>query len=100
VAVGDAAPGVFALTTPSPNPARGPIRLSFTLPAGGEARLEVLDVQGRRVRTLASGARAAGRYAHGWDLRDDRGHAVAAGVYLARLSGAAGTLTRRFVVMR
>lgn len=100
VAVGDAGRGAFALATPSPNPARGPVRLSFTLPTSGEARLEVLDVQGRRVRTLASGARAAGQYAHGWDLRDERGHPVAAGVYLARLSGTAGTLTRRFVVMR
>jgi hypothetical protein len=100
VAVGDSPASLFDLSPPTPNPARTPVRLGFSLPVRGQVRLEVMDVQGRRVRTLADGVFGAGRYAHGWDLRDERGHPVGAGVYLARLSGRAGTVTRRFVVMR
>ncbi|HYM79999.1 MAG TPA: M14 family zinc carboxypeptidase [Candidatus Limnocylindria bacterium] len=100
VAVDTAAPGRLALAAPFPNPARGTVRLAFDLPAAAAVRLEVLDVQGRHVRTLSDGLLAAGRYAHGWDGRDDAGRPVAAGLYLARLTGGPGAVTRRFVVMR
>ncbi len=90
----------LAFAPPAPNPARAFTRLAFTLPRAGVVRLEVLDLQGRRVRTLADGAYMAGRWALAWNLGDDAGRAVAPGVYFARLSGAAGTLTRRLVVLR
>jgi hypothetical protein len=101
VAVGDGIlPATTELAAPFPNPARGLTRLTFALPAAGNARLEILDVQGRRVRMLADGALAAGRYVRGWDLRDERDRPVPPGVYLARFSGATGSLTRRLVVTR
>jgi len=100
-AVGAVAPGAkLELSAPEPNPARGPLRMSFTLPRAGDARLEVLDVAGRRVRTLAAGARPAGRWAAGWDLGDEAGRPAAAGMYFIRLAAAASHLTRRIVVLR
>ena len=101
VAVGDAASArAIELLPPAPNPARGGVRLSFALPRRGAARLEILDLQGRRVRTLGDRVFEAGRYAHGWDLRDDAGHGVAPGVYLARLTTPDASQVRRIVVMR
>jgi carboxypeptidase T len=100
VAVGNATSRGWALAMPSPNPAQSRVRLAFDVPAPGPVRLDVLDVQGRRVRTIDNGWLAAGRYEHGWDARDDSGRPVAAGMYVIRLSGAATTLTRRCVVMR
>lgn len=84
---------------PWPNPARGLVRFEFALPREGRVRLEVLDVQGRRVALLANGVLAAARYVRGWDLRDDAGRAAAPGVYLARLSGDVGDAVRRIVVL-
>jgi hypothetical protein len=98
-AVGPGAAPPLELAVPWPNPARGVAHLGFALPRAGALGLEIHDLQGRRVRTLASGRRAAGRYALAWDLRDEAGHPVAPGVYFARLSGEAGERTRRIVVL-
>lgn len=89
----------FELAAPWPNPARSVAHLCFALPRAASLGLEIHDLQGRRVRTLAGGRLAAGRYALAWDLRDDAGRPVAPGVYLARLSGADGERTRRIVVL-
>ncbi len=97
----DAVPGTtLELAQPRPNPARETARLGFTLPRAATLTLEVHDVQGRRVRTLASARYGPGRYVLSWDLRDDLGRPVAPGIYLARLSVDAGTKVRRLVVLR
>jgi hypothetical protein len=98
LAVGDG-PAVFALAPALPNPARGAVRLSFSLAAAGAASVEVLDVSGRRVVTLAHGEYAAGPHELRWDGRDDGGHRLGAGMYFARLHAADGTRVRRFVRM-
>jgi aminopeptidase N len=90
------ATGVLSLAPLTPNPGRGARTLSFTLPAAGEARLEILDVTGRRIRTLAAGVLDAGPHERTWDGRDERGNLAHAGLYFARLR-AGGTLTERFV---
>ncbi|HTR96970.1 MAG TPA: FlgD immunoglobulin-like domain containing protein [Candidatus Acidoferrales bacterium] len=90
----------LALSPPSPNPASRSSVLAFSLPAAGEARLEVLDVAGRRVRTLASGARAAGPARVAWDLADDAGERVPAGLYWVRLAVAGEARVQRLIVIR
>lgn len=97
---GGPAPAALALAAPSPNPARGRTTLEFTLAGAAAVRLEVLDLQGRRVAVLADATLPAGHYRRGWDLHDDHGRVVAPGVYLARLSGGAGTVVRRLAVLR
>ena len=95
---GSGLPARLALAAPVPNPMRGFTRLEMALPRAGVVRLEILDVMGRRVRTLANGTFAAGRYVHGWNGRDQRGSLVRPGVYLARLAGPGGEAVRRLVV--
>ncbi|TMJ97798.1 MAG: hypothetical protein E6G67_02050, partial [Actinobacteria bacterium] len=100
-AVGDGVlPLTLGLAAPSPNPIRSFGRFSFTLPRAGRVRLEILDIQGRRVATLADGMLSPNQYVRGWDVRDDQGRVVAPGMYLTRLSGDLGSVTRRFVILR
>jgi len=68
-----------------PNPFSGGTSVRFTLPQRGAARVRVVDAQGRLVRTLAEGERASGSHTASWDGRDERGRAVAAGVYFVTL---------------
>ena len=89
----------LAFDPPMPNPARALARLAFTLPSATSIRLEVLDIQGRRLRTLASRALNAGRYEHSWDLREDSGRPVAPGLYLLRLEAGGSSVTRRLLVL-
>jgi hypothetical protein len=76
---------VYFLAGPSPNPSLGPLALRFGLARAGETRLELFDVAGRRVRTLASGVLGAGIHAAEWDGRDEAGQPTHAGVYFLRL---------------
>lgn len=98
--VDDAPPlATLALAPAAPNPAQFSTRLAFVLPRAAHARLELLDAQGRHVRTLFNGDASAGAHAAAWDLRDERGSAVAAGLYFAHLRCGELEQVRRVVVM-
>ena len=81
-----------------PTPFQDGTQFGYALACPGRATLVVFAVDGWRVRTPASGAREVEVHRAPWDGRDDDGRAVAAGLYLARLTTAEATLTR--TVMR
>jgi hypothetical protein len=91
------APPALALARPRPQPAAGTVTLAFALPQRATAVLEVLDLTGRRVCTLASGEFDAGEVVRTWDGRDVRGARVPPAVYRARLVSAGSALERRIV---
>ncbi len=82
------------------NPTSGPVHLRFTLPVDGRARLTVLDVGGRRVRTLDDRAFLAGTHDTIWNGLDDGGAAAPAGLYWVRLEAGGEVLTRRVARIR
>ncbi len=88
-----------ALGRPGPNPARVLARLELTLVGPGRARVEVFDLTGRLVRSLANGPFAAGTTPLEWDLADGSGRRVAAGVYLVRAVAEGATVSRRLVIL-
>jgi hypothetical protein len=95
-----AVPAHTLMLAPSPNPARGSTTLAFALAERGDAELSIYSVDGRRVRTLARGARDAGAYHLVWMGEDDTGRGQAPGVYWARLRAGGLTFTRRIVFLR
>jgi enediyne biosynthesis protein E4 len=78
-------PAVFGLDWNYPNPFNPATSVRYRLDRPGEAGLTVVDVRGRRVRSLVRGWREAGEYRADWDGRDGSGAEVAAGVYICRL---------------
>lgn len=78
-----------------PNPFNAATVVSFSLSNGSDVRLEVFDILGRRVTTLADGFFPAGDHHLTWD-----GSGAASGVYFARLATADGVMTRKMVVVR
>ena len=60
--------------------------LVVDLPADTPARIEVFDVQGRRLRTLADRMLPRGASVLVWDGRDAAGGRAPNGVYFARLT--------------
>jgi hypothetical protein len=97
VSSGSAATLAFALGAISPNPARGPVSVEFSLATAAKVRLSVIDVQGREVATLASGAWPAGRYHAKWDGSGRQGR-VAAGLYFVRYQVSGRSFTRRVAI--
>ena len=94
-------PAVLALRQNMPNPFRGGTTVRYEIPYDGlSATVEVFDVSGRRVRTLASGPQAAGVNAVPWDGRNDRGVEVASGVYYCRMTARDFDDTIKLILLR
>ena len=80
-----------------PNPWHGARTLRFSLAQAGPVELELMDVMGRRVRTLATGVLPAGPHERAWDGRDRHGNPVAAGIYFVQLRAGGRTLREKLV---
>jgi subtilisin family serine protease len=102
------ASGLIAHTraaAPWPNPARNNASFDYAIgqdvAAGGpvEVRVRVHDVQGRVVRDLKRAREGSGKYRVAWDIRDDRGRPVPAGMYYMDLRAGAMKASRRLVVV-
>ncbi len=74
-------PGHSSVLGAWPNPAEDRMTLDFQVARAGHVTLEVYDLLGRRVDTLVSQFRTAGRYTHYWLTG-----AVGRGQYVYRLS--------------
>lgn len=81
--VSDGSTPVARLTVsdPVPTPASRQVSIDLALPSAGPVDVTVLDVSGRRVRTLLHGWREIGHHRIVWDGRDEQDRPVAPGVY-------------------
>jgi flagellar hook assembly protein FlgD len=74
--------------------------LEFELPMTGNVTIDVVDAEGRSVRSLLFGdvSEYDGRIV--WDATDDAGRRVAPGLYLATQRMEGREITRRIVIGR
>ena len=95
-----AVPTTSGLDPSFPNPFNSTTQISYRLATPGLVRLTIYTVLGQPVRTLVDHVQAAGVYQVAWDARDQRGVAVAAGVYLTCLHYPGGRQTRRVLYLK
>jgi hypothetical protein len=67
-----------------PNPLHGSTTIELDLPAGGHVRVEIYDIQGRKIATPLDGHKEPGTYSSVWNGDDAQGLPVASGVYFCR----------------
>lgn len=96
-AVAPQAPARMSLSA-GPNPVTGSCSIAFTAPGESIARVEILDVGGRRVRSLATEA-AGGLHRATWDGRTDSGIAAPAGLYFVVARAGSVRETRRIALV-
>ena len=94
-----ALPEGFGLGPNYPNPFNPSTVIPYQLPTAAQVRLEVFNVLGQRVATLVDGDRPAGFHSAVWDATNGSGQAVAAGVYIYRLTAAGAQHTGRMVLV-
>ncbi len=94
----------LALEPNRPNPFNPFTVIDFTVPGergrGVRAKLEVLDIQGRLVRTLVEGVVGAGEGSATWDGRNDAGDPVASGTYFVKFEAGGVEKNRKITLVR
>jgi hypothetical protein len=96
---GPDAPAV-GLAQNRPNPFASGTWITYSLGRDQQVSLKVYDVEGRLVRTLASGREPAGSHRVRWDGRDSRDRAAAPGIYLYRLETPESVISRKMVLLK
>jgi hypothetical protein len=94
LAAGPPATAPLALGRVTPDPVRDVAHVSLTLSRSGNIELELLDLQGRAVRHVASGTFEAGEHAFTIERRG-----LAAGIYWLRLRSGSEVRRTRFAVL-
>jgi hypothetical protein len=89
----------FALHPNQPNPARGTTVIPFDLPVPASVRLDVFDLLGRRVATVAEGGYPAGFHVAEWHLSDANGGRVRPGVYVYRFTAGEFRAKRKMSIL-
>ncbi len=86
-----------------PNPiVGGSTSIFYRVPTGSgpsPVELTVFDLSGRAVRTLVSGTQNPGDYSTDWNLMDDAGNPVSAGIYFYRMAVGAEVVTQKIMVV-
>ena len=96
---GQALPARFALGPNYPNPFNPSTIIPYQLAASSQVRLEVFNLLGQRIATLVDEVRAAGFHTATWHATDAAGRAVAAGVYIYRMTVGEERQTGRMVLI-
>jgi len=89
----------FSLQQNQPNPFRSSALVRFSLPSRRDVRLEVFDVGGRRVKTLARGSYPPGLHTLPWNGTSDSGTRLKSGIYLYRLVAGRDVATRKLILI-
>jgi hypothetical protein len=85
----------FALHDPRPNPVRGDLVVSFSLPSAAPAQIDVFDIAGRRVLSREVGAEGGSR-----QLNLSSGRVLPTGVFNIHLTQGDRRAVARAVVLR
>ena len=93
-------PSEFGLNQNYPNPFNPSTEISFSLRSAENVKLEIFNVQGRKVRTLIEAPMAAGEHTIQWDGRSESGNRVASGVYMYRLQAGEFTDSKKMTLVK
>ncbi|MBI5168531.1 MAG: hypothetical protein HZA61_03490 [Candidatus Eisenbacteria bacterium] len=101
LAVDGGSPAAFALAPNAPNPfgANGRTLVRFDVPRRARVRVDVYDVQGQRIATLADGEMAPGRYSLAFGTGVPGVPRLRSGVFFVRMTAPGFTATRRMLVL-
>jgi hypothetical protein len=96
----NAGPAADFLGPPVPNPFGARTTIAFGLARAGRVSVQVFDLGGRLVRTLAWGDRAAGPHSLVWDGDDDHGSPLPRGLYMVKLVAPGIERSRKVALLR
>ena len=90
-----AAPEEFSLKSAYPNPFNPITSLTLDIPESGQVSVQVYNIMGQVVATLASGHMDASTYTLTWDASN-----VSSGMYFVKAETAGSVTTQKLVLMK
>lgn len=93
------APTEFAVNA-YPNPFNPSTTLAYDLPSDAIVNIVIYDALGQEVRRLVATQRNAGRYTIQWDARDNLGHGVGSGVYIAKIKAGTFSASQKMLLLK
>ncbi len=93
-------PYEYRLSNAYPNPFNPVANLQYEVPEATEVKLTIYNLMGQEVRTLVNDMAQPGVHNIQWNTLDNKGRAVASGVYLYRLETAEFTQTMKMTLLR
>ncbi len=88
-------PQTFALAPAYPNPFNASTTIQYDLPTQSEVVIEIYDLLGRKIETLAAGLQPAGSHSIIWDAEG-----VSSGLYFYRIEAGNYEETRKCVLLK
>lgn len=88
-----------AMLRVAPNPVRDVARIEFFIPGESDVTLDIMDMNGRLVKTLLSGRFTAGNHTINWNGKTNSGSICSEGVYFCRLYGGNVCVHQRILLM-
>ena len=95
-----ALPTSYALHNNYPNPFNPVTNILYDIPELTDVKLEIFNVMGQRVRTLAQGTHEAGRYQIVWNATNDIGESLSSGMYIYRIQAGDFVSVKKLVLMK
>ncbi len=96
----DLLPTEFGLSQNYPNPFNPSTTFNFALPTKADVSIQVFNVLGQKVATLADGEYAAGVYQVTWNGTGDAGQQIASGIYFYTLKAGSYTETKKLMMLK
>jgi subtilisin family serine protease len=97
---GQPLPSAFTLSRNYPNPFNPATTFSYSIPKAGRVRVNVYDLLGRTVTTLADQIMPAGTHQVIWDGHDYQGKPAASGIYFYQVKFDDTKLTGKMMLLK
>ena len=83
-----------------PNPVVHSTTILFSVPQSANVSIQIFDLSGRLLTTLANQRMQAGNHQVTWNVNDGNGNAVSSGIYLLRLTAGNYSETKKLSVIK
>ncbi len=88
-------PNQFSLSQNYPNPFNAQTTIQYSLPIQSDVSIDIYDILGRKIETLAEGMKPAGNHQAIWDAGDQ-----ASGMYFYRIKAGNKIETKKMMLMK
>jgi alpha-tubulin suppressor-like RCC1 family protein len=83
-----------------PNPFNPDTTISFSLAGEGRVKIDIFNIRGQRIKSIADQQFPAGNHSVIWDGKDDNNKAVGSGLYFYRMQSEDYTAVRKMTLLK